>query len=244
MIFLRAIILLYSCGGLLLIFIGCRPTNIANTSMKPLEDSDEVFVFSLNQTVPESSKLLGSLKIAGTTGTACNYEQLISEAKKRARKAGGNIIKITEYEKPRMAIFDNYCDKIRVNIYFHENIKDLATTQNLVRDSITKSNFGDSSIVAILYVYRPKDFYAALISYDIHLNDSIICRLKNNSRYEIKLYKEGKTVIGVKKKSNEAVTFDIKPGEEYFFKFLPNSLPKLNIIDKARGRVEYEALKG
>jgi hypothetical protein len=231
--------------GFLLIFIGCRPTNIANTSMKPLKDSDEVFVFSLNQTVPESSKLLGNLKIVGTVGTACNYEQLISEAKKRARKAGGNIIKITEHEKPRIGLlWPIYCDKIKVNIYFHENTEDIATAQNLVQDSITKSKLGDSSTFAILYVYRPHDLLGAAISFNIHLNDSIICRLKNNSRYEIKLYKEGKAVIRIKKKSKEAVTFDIKPGEEYFFKFIPNSRPKLNIIDKARGRVEYAALKG
>ena len=141
-------------------------------------------------------------------------------------------------------IYDNYCDKIKVNIYFNENTEDIAAAQNLVQDSITKTKFSDSSAVAILYVYRLHDLLGALISYDIRINDSIICRLKNNSRYEIKLYKEGKAVIGIKSKSKEAVTFDIKPGEVYFFKFIPNSRPKLNIIDKTRGRVEYEALKG
>ena len=227
---------------------------IPQDSMKPLGETEEVMVLGLDQPVPESSKLLGKMKISNEVDTIWGYEQLIGEAKIRARRAGGNIIKITEIVNRLTDILNPFVVKIlnqiKVDVYFYENMSDMATAQKLVQDSITKSKFKDNPTFAILYVYRPKNLFASSIGYDIYLNDSIICRAKNNSKYEIKIYKEGKMEIGAKRKSRQIKTFDIKLGEEYFFKceIVPDfkragTKPDFNLIDKSRGRIEYEAVK-
>lgn len=172
--------------------------------MKPLGDTGEVITFGLNQTVPESCKLLVNLKITGKIG-ACGFQGVVDVAKKHARKTG--------VKKPD--IF-NSCYHLKVDIYFYQNIEGIFTTQNSIQDSITKSKFIGKPTFAILYVYTPENIFGAAVGYDISLDDSIICRAKNNFKYEIKRYEEGKTVIWAKKRSKYAVTLDIKFGEDIF----------------------------
>ena len=239
--------------GIFLALIGCTQrikTNITQTSMKPLGDTDEVMVFGVDQPIPEGIKLIGKIQIDSETDTTWSYEQLISEAKKRARRAGGNVIKLTEIVNGIMIPFGGIYNRIKVDIYFHERMSEMAIAQNLFQDSITKFKFKGSPTFAILYVYRPGNMLGSALGYDIFLNDSIICRAKNNSKYEINVYKEGKMEIGVKRESRQIKTFDIKLGEEYFFKceIVPYSKrdgtkPDFNLIDKSRGRIEYEAIK-
>lgn len=44
---------------------------------------------------------------------------------------------------------------------------------------------------ATLYVYRPRNFVGSMDSYNLHEADSVICRVKNNSKYIVRLYREG-----------------------------------------------------
>jgi len=49
----------------------------------------------------------------------------------------------------------------------------------------------DTSQYATLFVYRKRDFVGSAVSYNLHQSDSIICRIKNNSKYVVRIYKEG-----------------------------------------------------
>lgn len=72
-----------------IIIQSCTPkvsSNLANGGLTPIDDSQEIFVIDLGGSIPNDSKLVGTLKI-GDTGFSndCGYEKVIQEAKKSAR---------------------------------------------------------------------------------------------------------------------------------------------------------------
>jgi hypothetical protein len=76
----------------------------------------------------------------------------------------------------------------------------------------------DTIPYATLYVYRQKHWGGAHVSYDLHIEDSIICRVRNDSKYIIKLYKEGKTIFWAKTEKKATKEIDIKYGMAYYLK--------------------------
>ena len=74
----------------------------------------------------------------------------------------------------------------------------------------------DTVKYALLYVYRQRKFENSLGSYDIHVGDSIVGRIKNNSKFVVKLYNEGPATIWAKTEKKVSVAIDLKFGGEYF----------------------------
>ena len=227
--------------------ISCGPkitTSLSGTPMKSLSKDEEIFILAVSDLTPDSCKLIGKVKI-GDTGftTNCSYESVTHKAAEEARKAGGNIVKLTEVKEPGMST----CYQIKADILYKKNTRYILEpnpTQLAIQDSITKLKFSESSDFAILYVYRPKNFVGSLIGYDMHIGDAVICRAANNTGYEIKLYKEGQTEVWAKTESREAVTIDVKFGEEYFLRcgvtvgaFVGR--PEFYLVNKVQGRSEF-----
>ena len=103
-------------------------------------------------------------------------------------------------------------------------------------DTVAKSNF------ASLYIYYPAEGMKG--KYNIYMNDSVICKTNYNSKYEVKLYKEGKTVLWVKPQNKNSVVVDVKFGEEYFLKcsvYLDADIlrPAINLVESVHGRYEF-----
>lgn len=105
----------------------------------------------------------------------------------------------------------------------------------------------DTSKYAILYLYRPRNPVGGLVGYNIKFDDSTICKLKNNRKFSMRLYKEGIFKIWP---ANEEKKIDIKVkfGEEYYVKFmmvsgLVGAHPELNLINPEQGRIEYESIE-
>jgi hypothetical protein len=93
----------------------------------------------------------------------------------------------------------------------------------------------DTSKYATLYLYRPKNAVGGLVGYNIKLDDSTICKLKNNKRFSIRLYKEGTVKIWPNNEEKK-MEIKVKSGEEYFVKFmmvsgLVGAHPELNLIN-------------
>jgi hypothetical protein len=106
----------------------------------------------------------------------------------------------------------------------------------------------DTSKYATLYIYRFKRFEEWLKGYNIHLEDSVICKIKNNSKISIKLYREGKVNLWVKSKQKDEVVLDIKFGEDYYLKLeiitgVLSYEPELSLIDKVQGKIDYSKVK-
>lgn len=231
--------------GLIILLLGCSPkvkTSFTKSSEKSLDSKQEVMVLSLNQIVPKACKYLGKLKI-GDNGftTDCNYATVIVAAKDEARRNGGNIIKLTEIKTPG---FSSTCYRIKADIYFAQNITDIEKQIKTDQDANQLSMFGPNPKFAVIYLFRPKNYTGSAVSYDVHIGDTIIQRIKNNSKFAFKVCKEGKTEVWAKTESLELVTIDVKFGEEYYLKCglktgLWVGVPEINFLEKSQGRKEY-----
>src|SRR6185437_15235902 len=74
----------------------------------------------------------------------------------------------------------------------------------------------DTSKYAILYVYRPSNLIGALIAYDLHVDDKVVCRVKNGKKHIIKIYKEGSIAVWAETEVRKSVKLNVKFGEGYY----------------------------
>ncbi|WP_160714357.1 DUF2846 domain-containing protein [Chitinophaga solisilvae] len=210
-----------------------------------VSDTTDVIIINQQEPLPEGARHIGKVKITdGGFKVNCGYEHTIEQAKAKAVKAGGNLIKITELKSP-----DGFstCYRLFGEIYYLENTADLHLSQNKSADSTLKSLLPDTASYALVYFYRPRGM-GSLVSYDVKMNDSTVCRLKNNSRSIVKIYQTGSTTFSAKTESKSEVTIDIQPGKAYFVRgsiamgaFVGR--PKLNVVDALTGLKEYNAVQ-
>lgn len=121
-----------------LFFNSCSPrisTSISK-SYNPLPENTEIQVFDLNEKLPETAILLGTISIDDTGFTTnCDYKTILEVGKAEARKAGGNILKIEEHKFPGM---QSSCHQIKASIY---KTDDLSMVKFLSKkDSINESS--------------------------------------------------------------------------------------------------------
>jgi hypothetical protein len=233
--------------ALLVLFMGCSPKtspSATGNSLKPLSEDAEVLVLDLNQTVPDNCRQMGKIR-AGGEDPNCYYSSVVVDAKDQARKMGGNIVKITGYKDWGVA---TPCYQIKASILYSADVHQLIAADQAMKDSLHRSKFGEHPEYAILYAYRPSGS-GALIGYNLHLGDSVICRMKNYSKYEIRLYKEGPTTLWARTEAKASIPLNVKFGEEYFLKCtiqmgLVVGEPNLSLIDKGLGGEGYEVISG
>ena len=81
----------------------CNPkvSTKLSKSYPAISNKQEVIIIDKKESKPDSSEILGVVKI-GDTGftTNCSLDTLLNRAKLEARKAGGNAIKINEIKPP------------------------------------------------------------------------------------------------------------------------------------------------
>ena len=127
---------------------------------------------------------------------------------------------------------------------------ELNTSAAYAQDTSTVLNTikTDTGKYALLYVYRKRALAASLGKYDIHVDDSIVGTASNNSKFMVRLYKEGPTSIWAKTESKRSVTVDVKFGQEYFLQCGYSSglfllRPQLDLIYPGQGRLDFDAIE-
>ena len=222
----------------LFFFGSCSPkiSTSLSKSYAPLDYKEEVAVIGLNQPEPKEAEVLGQVKI-GDTGfsTNCDYDVVIDKAKLEARKAGGNAIKIIEHKPPNA--MGSSCHRITANIL---KVKDVETYLSENKEDVLLD-----VDYAILNVYRYGGV-GAIVSYDLFLGDSVICRVQNNYKTTLHIKKDGLNTLWAKTESKSEVPIDIKIGQTYYLRcgiamgaFVGR--PKLELIDKKTGKTEFES---
>lgn len=225
----------------LLILSSCAPkisTSISK-NYSALDYREEVRVFGLKDPVPNNSEELGVVKI-GDTGfsTNCGWDVVIDKAKMEARKIGGNAIKITDHIPP--SVFGSSCDRITAKILKVENLNDLPPSVTI-----------DSSLIdadyALLHVYR-RSGVGAFISFDLHLGDTVICRVSNKWKKTIKIRKDGLNTLWARTEVKKELPVNIKYGNEYYVRcsitmgaFVGH--PKLELVDNETGKAEFQSIR-
>lgn len=98
---LLLILLLPICLG------SCAPKVITHIerSYSPRAAAEEVHLYGVGQTVPESAELIGTVKVVDSgASTKCNYDQVVALAKQITSKNGGNALALTDHREPSFFI--------------------------------------------------------------------------------------------------------------------------------------------
>lgn len=223
--------------AVLLFFSSCNPkiTTSISRSYPPLDYKQEVAVIGLDDKEPDDAELLGQVKI-GDSGfsTNCSYATVIDDAKLEARKAGGNAIKIIEHRAP--SAFGSSCHSITARILRVENIESIAPQED---------EFIEGVDYAVLNVYRYSGA-GSLISYDLYLGDTVICRVMNSFKTTLHINKDGMNTLWAKTEAKDEIPVKLEFGKTYYLRCSISmgaivGRPKLELIDAKTGKVEFES---
>ena len=198
---------------------------------------DTVIYLPIKVQVPASAVKKGHIK-AGNNATDmnCDYEGVIADAKAKATKMGGNIVKVTALTPPA---FISKCYRVEADIYYCSDRKDPVFQQK------PKANVETTSNYVLLYIYRLKDTTMLAPSYNLHLNDeTVLCSVRSKSRDSIKIYKEGPVTLWAKTTHKGSLKLDTKFGESYYLRCgltggQFNTTPEIELIDNKKGIAEY-----
>ncbi|NEN24379.1 hypothetical protein G3O08_12780 [Cryomorpha ignava] len=226
LLFITVLILLSSCNP--------KVSTSLTKTLPALDYRDEVIVIGLSQQEPENSEYIGEVKITDTGfSTKCGYDIVINKAKLAARKAGGNAIKIIEHRLP--SALGSTCHRITARI--------LKTDTDFVAKELQEPILDVD--YAILNVYRYGGA-GSLVSYDLHLGDSVICRVQNNFKTTLHIKKDGMNMLWAKTESKSEVPVDFEMGRTYYLRcgiamgaFVGK--PQLDLIDFKTGKTEFES---
>lgn len=217
----------------------CGPRVVTNLEhhYETLDYKAKVLVLDLDEAIPSDAEELGDIKL-GDTGfsTNCNYDVVIEKAKFEARKAGGNALKIIEHKRPSLM---SSCHRITAKI--------LRVTNVDAYENNEQEPFIEGVDYAVLNVYRYSGA-GFLIGYNLHLNDSIICRVKNNFKRTIQIKELGQDTIWAKTESKKSIPITIEKGKTYFLRcgiemgFFVGK-PTLELVDYKTGKKEFESFK-
>jgi len=225
---------------IVIVFSSCSPKITTSLTKKypALDYQQDVVVFGIEQQVPDGSELIGQVKIGDSGMSAnCGYDVVIDKAKLEARKAGGNAIKITEHTPP--SIMGSSCHRIKANILMVKNFEAL----NIKEEEEILENVD----YAILNVYRYSGT-GSFVNYDLHLSDSVICRIKNNYKTTLHLKNDGLNTLWAQTESKAEVPIDLVHGKQYYLRCAVTmgafvGRPKLELVDRKTGKIEFESLK-
>jgi hypothetical protein len=225
--------------GCLMILCSCTnkistSTSISDDYYSPLESRKEVIVYGLQDPIPSNSKEIGVVKIRDTEfSTNDSWNAVIDQAKLEARKTGGNAIKISviDVSGRRMVA------KI-LKVKNFENIKNAVS----VDSSLSNVDY------ALLYVYRRYRLYGRFISFDLHLGDTVICRVGNECKETIKIRKDGLNSLCAQTEVKQELPINIKFGNEYYVRCgiksgLLVGWPKLELVENQTGKAEFKSIK-
>lgn len=184
----------------------CTPlvTTKLNQSIPQSYKDESIKVFGLNSVTPADAEVLGTVKIGDTGFTAtrnCTFGEVLNSAKDEAKKAGGNAIKIVEHIPPG----NSTCHRMTVKILRLVDIKG-----PLFREAESINKY------AILNIYCEPDTLD--IDYDLHLNDTIICKVNKNTKKSIAIRKNGLITLWAEKETRAEIQINIEFGQTYYLK--------------------------
>lgn len=219
--------------------VSCSPrisTNISK-SYPALDYKQEIVVLGIKDSAPQDAEQLGTVKIGDNgLGAKPGLDVVLEKAKLEARKAGGNVLKITQH-RPRLAAAGSF-HKITAAILKVEDPNALLEAQE--EPVIPDADY------AILNVYRYNGT-GALVGYDLHLGDDVICRVKNNSKTTLKIKKDGLNTLWARTESKVEVPVNLKPGKTYYLRCgigmgIMVGRPTLELVEGQIGKLEFQAL--
>jgi len=196
--------------------------------------------------MPLHAKKLGSLTIGNnSTKLKCNYETAFPEAMLKAKEMGGNLLKITKVDSPT---FISSCYRFRADVLLIDDNTQFAADQADFVKWLGCQIPDDTSHFALVYVYmlpNKQDIYG---NYMVHSDVGNIGRVSDNTKYVLKVYKEGKLRLWAFTEKKGELYLDIHSGQSYYIKCLakPGSVtgvPGFELMPIEKGELEYNSIK-
>ena len=226
-----AIVFLASCSAKL--------TSSMQQTYAPLDYKQDVRVFDLNEPAPANAEKLGTIKV-GDSGfsTNCDYDVVLDKAKTEARRVGGNALKITKHKTPD---FMSTCHRIIAEVLKVNNIEDYTVEPEAIDSALIGADY------AVINVYRAGG-QGVLINYDLHLGDSVICRVKSNSSQSIKVYQSGLNTLWAKTESKTEIPINVEFGKVYYVQCgvkmgVMVGRPSIKMVDASIGKAAFAAIQ-
>jgi hypothetical protein len=197
----------------------CAPKSTGTTTAfraNPLADSIKTFILQPDELLPEKSAFVRELVMgASFLSSNCGYKNLMDYATFQSRQSGANLIQLTQIKKPAMG---NGCYHITARLYKNMDQSAIAAIE-AGKIAANKSSLPQDADYAIVHFYRPKGFEGAAISYQIKMDDKgAIGKASAGSKFEYKVTDFGRHRFFGKTKKQDAVTFNIEKGKEYYIR--------------------------
>lgn len=221
--------------------VGCSPkiTSSLSSRYQALSPDAEVVVLGLNDSKPENAEFLGHIKVGDTGFTMKNgnYDEVLKIAKEQARKAGGNVLKITEHKTPDLV---SSIHRIKADVLRVDDISSIKENQ----DQLMLSSHPD---YAVIYFYRHSGA-GVIVNYDVHIGEKKVYRAKANTKAEVKIYDEGEFTIWAKTEAKEVLSLEIKKGCDYYIRCSVDmgilvGRPAFDRMPVESGKAEYESIE-
>lgn len=199
------------------ILAACSPKLTSNliTNYRPLPRNAEVLVVEQEYAVSDSAILLGRI-------AECD----LILAREQARKAGGNLLRLTGEKIEVLRIEDNEFNTIR----------------EMLSVPAPHPDYG------VIYLYRNAEDAGPVVNYDVHIGDTSVYRSSVNSYAEVKIEEEGEYEIWAKTEAKEVLPLSVSNGGDYYVRsgvsmgFMIGQ-PKLELVSPEQGRIEYWDVK-
>jgi Protein of unknown function (DUF2846). len=100
----------------------------------------------------------------------------------------------------------------------------------------------------LLHIYRKNSLAGSAIKYNVHLDDTIICRAGNKWKETIKIEKEGLFTLWAKTETKTELSVEIEFGKEYYIRCgvkigVVAGRPKIELVDNETGKNEFESIQ-
>jgi hypothetical protein len=121
----------------------------------------------------------------------------------------------------------------------------LVKSESLLRNR----HFSDTSLYAVVYIYRPKKMMLSVSSYDMYLENNLLCTMKNNSSYIFAVFRQGAVNLWSRcLKDTCYLRLNIQPGKSYYVRStidfgmfgLKNFKLKMELVPAAEGKEEFD----
>lgn len=235
---MRKLFVLFYIG---IVLSGCSPkiTSSITSAHTPLANDAEVLLLEMDAPMPDNAEVLGQIKIGDTGFTTKNgnYAAVLNIAKDEARKAGGNVVKITEYKSPDML---SSMHRIKADIL---RVEDRSVLSDDSSDLVVSAH----PDYAVIYFYRETGA-GTFVGYDVYVGDTKVYRSRPNTSAEVKLYEEGDIEVWAKTEAKEVLPLTVKKGCDYYIRTSVSAgivigHPRIEIMSSEDGREEYESVK-
>jgi hypothetical protein len=207
-----------------------------------------VVVYKEGMSLPSSAKKIGNVKVGDGFRFNCGYDVTLNAVKQKAIEIGGNAIKLTSVKSPDLM---STCYRMKADVYTiaKGDIPVTVLNEKKFEDSITHSLISDTASYALLYVYRPKSSLGVFVQYNLHADDSFLCRVKYDDKYIVKLRKAGNTRLWARTEARDELNLNVKPGKVYFLRCslamgIAVGRPVMELVNLNQGLSEFNKTDG